>query len=246
MQTKLSHKSWSVLIVATIVVIALAPLARRRQRHQRVAATTGRRPPTALDLRVVTSGTQLEVASVTLRDDQDRKVWEFRARQIEVSEDRNITHVRDLKEGIYFRDGKPTTTFTADEVHYDAITKKLELHGHVSAKDKRGFSITAPHLAWEPKDRKFVATDDVTGTVQGLNFATRGMQLWPDSERAECANRVEASTDTMKLTSQRLTADFKTQRVELGAGVASVSIKRTRRGPRTVPPVDPALFRRKA
>lgn len=244
MKTKSSRKLWNVFIVATIVVVAVASLARTRRPRQRVA-TTSRRPPPAPDLRAHTGGAQLNVASVTVRDEHDRKVWEFRAGRIEVSEDRNITHVLDLKEGTYFRDGKPTTTFTADEVHYDAVTKKLELRGNVTANDKRGLSIAAPHLAWNPRERKFVATDEVSGSIQDMKFATRGMQLWPDQERAECANRVEASTGTMKLTSQRLVADLKTQRVELGPGVAFVIVKRTKHRPRVVPPVDPALFRRK-
>ena len=246
MKAKSSRKLWRWFIVATIAVLALAPRARMRRRARRPATTIGQEARPTPDLRAVKSGAQLnDVASVTLRDEQDRKVWEFRAGQIEVSEDRNVTHVRDLKEGTYFRDGKATTTFTADEVHYDAITKQLELRGHVTANDKRGLSIAAPYLAWNPKERKFVATDNVTGSVQGLKFATRGMQLWPDAERAECANRVEASTDTMKLASQRLSADLKTQRVELGPGRASVIVKRIKHQPRVVPPVDPVLFRRK-
>ncbi len=232
----------ALLILITLLGLAgLVKLRRTGPSPPRASTVAG---PTPAANRPRAPGVALtEVASVVLRDERDRKQWEFRAERIEVSDDRNHTLIRGLKQGVYFRDGKPLTTFRADEVDYDAVTKRLVIRGNVTAEDKRGFSLSAPMLTWSPEERKFVASGDITGAVKDLKFATTALSLWPDSERLDCPQTVRATSNSTELSSRRLTANLKTQRVQMTDVEGTVAVRRRPAEP--VVPVDPALLEKR-
>jgi hypothetical protein len=230
------------LIIAGVAIIALIVLRGSRPGGESSSSPRNEPPQRGASYQATLKG----VAAIIIRNEKDERVWEFQAERIEVTDDHNLTRVENLKKGIYYRADKPSMIFSADEVVYDARTKGLEITGHVKASDVRGVTLMAPHVIWQPKERRFVCLDEVQGELKGLHFSTRGVHLWPDRDRVVCPNPIRASTDRVRLTGKHLAANLKTELVEIAGVVAFVRLRRSRSAaPSEIPPLDPTLFRRR-
>jgi hypothetical protein len=78
-----------------------------------------------------------------------QKVWEFKARSIEMGKDRRLATFTDVAQGHLLRDGAPIATLSSSKVVYNTITQDVSVPGKANLEIQDGLSLNVHNMYWQ-------------------------------------------------------------------------------------------------
>lgn len=91
-----------------------------------------------------------------------KKQWEIKAKKTWVSSDQRYTKFEDIREGVFYEDGKERIYFSATEAYYDSIVKTLKIEGNIVARSNDGTELRVEQLLWDGVKEKLTSPGKVT------------------------------------------------------------------------------------
>lgn len=152
--------------------------------------------------------------NITLRDEKGQKTWEFSAKSITLSPDRQFYTATDVNRATYFRAGHPYLKLSARQVRLNQITRDLNAKGNVSAVGPDGFSVHAERADWQHEAERLNCPVAVHATLRGVTFDTS--TLFYDVKRSQlhCPQQVEVHSTGATMRGSNIVADAKTRQIK--------------------------------
>jgi LPS export ABC transporter protein LptC len=91
-----------------------------------------------------------------------RMAWRFKARQVEVSQDRSETTFTDIGRGVVYDVGKPVVKLSARQMIYNSFTHDVTAIGAVQLTANEKLSVATDLLTWSGSQRKLFCPSRVT------------------------------------------------------------------------------------
>lgn len=112
---------------------------------------------------------QIEGTTLAGTDPQGRRVWDLRAKTLEVDRSKQKIMMTGVT-GQFYSDGKPQLAFTAPVAVFDVTSKDVELSGGVLAKAPDGRTLRAARVRYGAAQRILAASGDVVLTQPGMSI----------------------------------------------------------------------------
>jgi LPS export ABC transporter protein LptC len=151
----------------------------------------------------------LDVHLVEMEDNQ--RMWEADADQIEVFEEKNRTRILKLQKQIkmvLYMD-KDVLTCYADEAQISDQAKRVDLLGNLMAESQQGIVVRTDSVQWFPQEKKLRTDKPVTVVRQGLTVQGLGMEADLALEEVRILSNISSSfqTSDQQLTPKGLRKD---------------------------------------
>jgi len=150
---------------------------------------------------------------------QGKVDWELAAQSVTVSKDRRITNLSGLKQGVYYREGKPELTITAQRVRLNSQTKNMGVEGEVMVSDQRGMVLRTAKVQWIDAEQKLVCPQPVQVQLGSTQFKTKKLHYLAQERRLVCPEGVELTTGDNRLTGNKMVAHADSDEVEISGNV---------------------------
>jgi LPS export ABC transporter protein LptC len=95
-------------------------------------------------------------------NDHGKRQWEFHAGEVHQSAGGETTALNGLKQGVYYKDGKPYLKMRSGGAVYDHIKRQLQMTGGVQVEGPKGLRFNAPSLVWHESTKQIVCAGPVT------------------------------------------------------------------------------------
>ncbi len=117
-------------------------------------------PPPPKPLAPLESMLQLPPMNFAVSENGKRQ-WEFHADKVNRSQNGALTTLDQLRQGVYYKDGKPYLWMKAGGLIYDQVLRKLHMKGGVEVKGLNGLQFNASSLVWNGVSKKFMCPGPV-------------------------------------------------------------------------------------
>jgi len=106
-------------------------------------------------------GLRLEDAELSGRSN-GRKAWRFRAKVVEVSQDRSQTTFTNLDKGIVYDSEKPAMRLSASKLTYNSFSRDIVGQGRIRVTANNNISIGTELLTWSSSGRRLICPGPVS------------------------------------------------------------------------------------
>lgn len=94
-----------------------------------------------------------------------KKVWNIKAKMIDISKDRRIATFQGLTQGSLIRDDKKVASISADRVAFNIFTQNVSAPGTAQLKLENGPSLKVHKVFWNARLSKLYCQGGVDGTI---------------------------------------------------------------------------------
>ncbi|MBV9866000.1 MAG: LPS export ABC transporter periplasmic protein LptC [Abitibacteriaceae bacterium] len=157
--------------------------------------------------------------NIIMRDEKGQKTWEFSAKSISLSPDRQFYTATDVNHAILFRAGRPYLKLSARQVRLNQITQDLAAIGTVSATGPDGFSVRTEQASWQHQAERLDCPIKVHATLRGFTFDTPTLFYDMKKSQLHCPKQVEIQSARATMRGSNAVADAKTRQVAFQQGV---------------------------
>jgi hypothetical protein len=179
--------------------------------------TTATRPGRSNEPTIVAEGVTHSVIW-----DKGRRVWEFSARRIVITPDRQYAIATGMEQATFFRDNKPYLKLKAGFVRLNQQTFNAEASGGVVADGPEGVRIRTERANWSHMRRVRSCPATVEASVRGLTVQSRNVSYDMPQSRLHCPQTIEVQGSQVTLRGKRATVDVKSRQVEFDGGTEVV------------------------
>ena len=158
-------------------------------------------------------------------------LWKLSADSIAVDADGVNTQATHVKDGTWFKDGKPYLKLTARTVRLRNATNDLMASGGIVASGPSGFHLVTSSVLWTEKLRSLFCDHPVRFQVHNWDISTAMMNYHVGTSTLDCGKKVVLTAPGARLTAGRLTAELGPRRVTLSGGVELVFDPRVAKAP---------------
>ena len=169
----------------------------------------------------------VEGTSQTVRKD-GKRLWQFDAARIELSPDGSQTLAHGVTNGVLFKDDRPVLHLSAPLVRLENASNNVEASGGVQAAGDGQFSVAAPLVRWNYKDKLLSCPSPVQAKLREFTFTAPRLDYRWDTGALSCESPVELHGPGARLSGTHLHASTKTRSLELGGGDISFDVTKAR------------------
>lgn len=155
--------------------------------------------------------------SFTVRQDGQRW-WELAAAEVQLSPTGDMTTIKKVNKGIFYRDDQPFLTLRSPLVRLSNRTNNVMAMGGVQVNGANGFSLKTAQTLWINRTKTIECAKPVVATLRGMTFsAPQLFYNWKDGILS-CPKPVEVQATGARLSARQFQANTNTRVLDLGGG----------------------------
>ncbi len=153
------------------------------------------------------------------RDDKGQRIWQIKARQIDISADKRYATATGVERGIYFRDDKPYLYIKAAKVRFDQQTRDWHSPAEFTVRGPDGLVLKSRDARWNNALKTLDCPQLVVATMKGTTIETSQVVYYANLSELRARQPVDLKSDAINVKGAPAIADLKRRTVRFQGGV---------------------------